>query len=948
MILPKTQHIAKSILAKLLAVALVFNILSFASAEAAELPAPTNVVATPSNDRCSIKLSWQNNSPNAFGFEVSLKKEDGTYQDNIQHAGAGATSVDINSPTILCDRSSYTFGLRAYGIVNYSAYADSNTVTYVLSPPTVRLIDDNQIVSIISANIVNDYVSLEKKTQYADWQEIDYIPRGHSTPSNCYPGENCQYRARAIKDGAPKTYSEYSNIASFNNPSNPLNMRIVGQAPVMDDIGPVLYYNNYLFSGSKVIDVSDSANPLIKKVIDFGSTAISLANSNTYLYAGLNNKTMSVFNISDPLDPKLIKTITLNEGPNHILAKGSKLYVSEGEAGLVIYNISDPSNPNNPVIIDTPGMAMQTDVSGNIAAVADRSNGVQLIDLTTNAIVSNYTYNESNRYSGTLAFKGNILFAQVSLDTKSYFHSIDIANPLAPVKKGEYSTMGPISGTSVSSFALVSGDSMYLSTHSNRLDGDGLEIVNIANPNLMSKAGFYVVNYIKGKIALDNNRLFLTTMDLTGSMGNLYIFDVANPANPIVVSHVRDTKGEATTAVVETHNGYLYQAGVTGGMYIHSLADPKSPAHVKYINNITTYYNFEFKDNVMYTNNKEKITLYDISNPVSPTKIKDILLPETAYSLKAISNKLYVADGTAGLIIYDISNPSDPKNPITIDTPGCAASVDVNGDIAAVSDCEEGIQFINLAANPPTITGNYRYNSGNPRLDSLIAVLFKNSYLYINSDYSHLVIVKVSSNPANPNPVKVGVFKPTPTKNSSYILNPAMSFYENNYIVISARGDSLTQTIELIDISDPSNPKSAELINSGINHPYGLSVYNGLIYVSEHIRGLVVVDPHDKEVTLAKSLDKTTASPGEIVTVTLTLKNISSNAMHAANITDIIPTGTTYYGQAKLNGIVLTDNPNDNDGYGLVGGKPTLVLPTIVPVGISGDTQTLTYQIRVN
>lgn len=63
---------------------------------------------------------------------------------------------------------------------------------------------------------------------------------------------------------------------------------------------------------------------------------------------------------------------------------------------------------------------------------------------------------------------------------------------------------------------------------------------------------------------------------------------------------------------------------------------------------------------------------------------------------------VYVAAGTAGLIVIDFSDPANPQRVGELDTGGDARGVAVSGNYAYVADGPEGLQVILIAdpANP--------------------------------------------------------------------------------------------------------------------------------------------------------------------------------------------------------------------------------------------------------
>lgn len=103
----------------------------------------------------------------------------------------------------------------------------------------------------------------------------------------------------------------------------------------------------------------------------------------------------------------------------------------------------------------------------------------------------------------------------------------------------------------------------------------------------------------------------------------------------------------------------------------------------------------------------------------------------------------------------------------------------------------------------------------------------------------------------------------------------------------------------------------------------------------QYILTTIVNTPITPLLDISKSVDKTTALPGDILTYTLTLVNTGSTSIYNVIITDTIPTGTTLV----PNSITST---NPFTGTDLQMG---LTLTDTVP---PGGTNTLTFQVKVD
>jgi uncharacterized repeat protein (TIGR01451 family) len=98
-------------------------------------------------------------------------------------------------------------------------------------------------------------------------------------------------------------------------------------------------------------------------------------------------------------------------------------------------------------------------------------------------------------------------------------------------------------------------------------------------------------------------------------------------------------------------------------------------------------------------------------------------------------------------------------------------------------------------------------------------------------------------------------------------------------------------------------------------------------------------------VTLTKSVDRVSATVGDILTYTVRYDAVGASSATNFRLTDPIPLGTTYVpGTIRLNGAPLSDVAGDDAGtFDGVTGRVVVVLATIA----GGESGTLTFQARV-
>lgn len=107
--------------------------------------------------------------------------------------------------------------------------------------------------------------------------------------------------------------------------------------------------------------------------------------------------------------------------------------------------------------------------------------------------------------------------------------------------------------------------------------------------------------------------------------------------------------------------------------------------------------------------------------------------------------------------------------------------------------------------------------------------------------------------------------------------------------------------------------------------------YNGTSVASNAADTLLLLDP-----TISKTVDKATASVGEIVTYTVTISNPSEVSMSNLAFTDSLPAGITYLaGSFEVNGSPATPTVSGNN------------LTYNIPAIGAGQSVVLTFQATV-
>ena len=249
-------------------------------------------------------------------------------------------------------------------------------------------------------------------------------------------------------------------------------------------------------------------------------------------------------------------------------ADGNYAYVADRSSGLQIIDVSTPASPTRVGTYNTSGYAYGVTLSsdGKYAYVADGSPGLQIIDVSTPASPTRVgTYNTSgSAYGVTLSADGK--YAYVA-DGSPGLQIIDVSTPASPTRVGTYNTSGTANGVTLS----ADGKYAYVT------DGlRGLQIIDVSTPASPRRVGIYNTSGTANGVTLSADGKYAYVAD--GSPG-LQIIDVSTPASPTSVG-TYNTSGTAFRVTLSADGKYAYVAGLSSGLQIIDVSTPASPTSV--------------------------------------------------------------------------------------------------------------------------------------------------------------------------------------------------------------------------------------------------------------------------------------------------------------------------------------------------------------------------------
>jgi len=262
-----------------------------------------------------------------------------------------------------------------------------------------------------------------------------------SIVGNCdTPGQACS----VFIDG------DYAYIADLNNGLQILNIvdkenpKIIGNCNIDGDAIDVFVENSYAFVLSRsnndnlvIVDVENKERPkiinnyifknsldeIVKRSSD-NNRLISLLPMlkkifvvNDYAYI-VDNIGLKILNIQNKYEVELISSCDTFYDAVGIYVDGNYAYIADRTDGIQIVDIGDIENPSIVGMFDTDGTAFDIYVDKDYAYVADGSNGIQIIDI-------------SNRIGGNVlksSFSCDLGFTTKVVKEEDYLFSISNSN----------------------------------------------------------------------------------------------------------------------------------------------------------------------------------------------------------------------------------------------------------------------------------------------------------------------------------------------------------------------------------------------------------------------------------------------------------------------------------------------------------------------------------------
>jgi len=317
----------------------------------------------------------------------------------------------------------------------------------------------------------------------------------------------------------------------------------------------------------------DEQNPRISEIVkptyvakyplEGYSGARGLAMRDDYLYTIIGYNP-TIIDVSNASKPTLVAEYEFEDGRLNTLALREDYLYLGGTYGLEILDISNLANITKVGVYNTTtaDQIWTVALKGDFAYLAAEDNGLVIVNVSDPSQPEEVGSFTSNLRATDIALMGSYAFVTNFNETGNPLVIMDVSNPENPIEIGHFEdeVYEEMPGLGIS----INGSYAYLGT-----SGYGFFIINITdiyNPIRVghfyggseSIGGFFNNERVKD-IFIHKHYAF----EAAGPNG-LYILDVSNPSNPILVG---DYQGHYLFGL-HLHETYLYLVDLLDGIFI--------------------------------------------------------------------------------------------------------------------------------------------------------------------------------------------------------------------------------------------------------------------------------------------------------------------------------------------------------------------------------------------
>lgn len=565
------------------------------------------------------------------------------------------------------------------------------------------------------------------------------------------------------------------------------------------------------------------SNEKIEYVSSLGGNFTSVIISGAIAYAGQGSNFIT-FDISSPEQIVPLSKVLLPDFALDIQLTGSLAYVADGLGGLQVIDISNPLDLATYSYFVTSGLVQDVEVVGNLAYLVDTTSftaTLQILDVTypiTPVLLGTYFSAPFERYYGIDVVDGLAFLA-----SSSGLSIINVSDPAQPMFEGLYSDWYGTADVQ------VAGTSAVLVEKSEVSGPCKLQVVDISTPTNPTLLG----SYTKPNCFFPYMHVQVSgNLAYAGGYEALDAIDLSMPTTPTLTNTYEFSAGDFQ--VVDSR---AYLASASDGLQILDIDSKANPVLLGSYSLLGMLGDLQAQPPYLYTTSgAQRLQVFDITHPDAPALLTANSVYGGGQDLQVIENFAYFNRQSYGIEIYDVTEPITPVvlgsyNP---DHHGTYTALTVSGDYAYIGellggDRATGINVVNIStpAIPEYVSTVDNVSGSGPQAMKVVGNL-----IYTAAGNGGLVIVDVA-NPAQPQVIG---------RYSNVWAHAVDVVGTLAYVIV----DNAPEDLLILDISNPNAPDFVSqytLAQSAFSRE--LEVANGLAFIADGYNGLVVVDVTD-------------------------------------------------------------------------------------------------------
>lgn len=515
----------------------------------------------------------------------------------------------------------------------------------------------------------------------------------------------------------------------------------------------------------------------------------------------------------------------------------------------------------------TRGPANQIVVRNNLAYVACRAGGLQILDvsdLKDIRRVGGYALTEPE-WAEHLALAGNYV---VVASTGPTIRIIDVSHPTLPRLISSF-----IPNQNGINTGIAAGVNYIYITQ--RYGYDRFQVWDISEPTQPTLAGAKDIGD-SSIVALDNGFAFVATDS------GVDIIDVRTPATPEVAGYIyaQHCSAVAVAGNFAYSTSYIYDGTGPSKLIVADITDRYHPTNIASVNvtNVPTGI-VVLGSSVGVTDRNGAMEIFDVSDPANPVRAGYYYMAPVGHTVSGgfetsqpllVGTNLFIAANDAGVAVLNVTEPTQPKPVGKYETSGQTVSVAFQGNTAFVADAAAGLEILDVQ-NPaaPLQLAQWLGDGGT---NAINAIYLAGSQAFLSDGAGSLKIVDITSltQPTLIRSVDLGgaPFDVTVFGGYAFIANfklglqivdvrdianatkvgeIASSGYawaieaSDGFAYVATYGSNPdTKALEVFDVRDPANPKLAAGI-PGLNMYPDLARIGSTLFYSDE-QGIKVID----------------------------------------------------------------------------------------------------------